>query len=174
MMAGLAAVEAVCKSTGVRATLKWPNDVLVGGCKLGGILVEAALSGAGIAYAVIGSGLNGNLRPDELGMLPDAALTPTTLLEEVGRPVSRESVVIALLEALDSRYAALRAGAAADLHLAYRGALSTLGRAVTVGAVGERVDGIAEDVTERGALVVRLPDGGRRHFAYGEVTIRTL
>ena len=174
MIAGLAAVEGLQRGAAVEVRLKWPNDVLVGTRKLGGILVESALSSSGIAYAVIGIGLNGNLRTGDLGALPDAALAPATLLEVAGRPVEREAVIVALLEALDARYAALRAGAPAELRRDYRAALGTIGQAVTIGGASESVGGIAEDVTEGGALVLRLPDGSRREFAYGEVTVRPL
>jgi BirA family transcriptional regulator, biotin operon repressor / biotin---[acetyl-CoA-carboxylase] ligase len=173
MIAGLVAVEGVRQGAAVEARLKWPNDVLVGTRKLGGILVESALSGAGIAYAVIGIGLNGNLRADELGALPDAALEPATLLEVAGRPVGREAVIVAMLKALDTRYAALRTGAPSALRRDYRAALSTIGQTVTVSGAGESVAGVAEDVTDRGALVLRLPSGRRREFAYGEVSVRT-
>ena len=171
MMAGLAAVEGVRRGAGVSASLKWPNDVLVGERKLGGILVESALGAAGIVYAVIGIGLNGNLREADLGPLPDAAIQPTTLLAAAGRPVSREAVIAALLEALDSRYAA-DAGAGGVLLRDYRAALSTLGRRVLVSGAGVSSEGIAEDVTETGALILRLSDGSRCECAYGEVTLR--
>ena len=173
MIAGLAAIEAVERGAGVKASLKWPNDVLVGGSKLGGILVESALSGAGIAYAVVGTGLNGNLRAADLGALADAALPPTTLRDATGQPVDRERVVISLLEALDRQYRALNANQHAEIADAYRAALATLGQAVTVTGAGETIDGIAEDVNEDGALVLRLPSGARRALAYGEVTVRT-
>ena len=171
MIAGLAAVAAVRRGASVEAALKWPNDVLVGESKLGGILVESALGGAGVAYAVIGIGLNGNLRETDLGPLPNAAIAPATLLEAAGRPVSREGVIAALLAELDVRYAALPGGAS-ELVRDYRAALSTLGRSVVVSGAGVSTEGIAEDVTEAGALVLRLADSSRREFAYGDVSVR--
>jgi BirA family biotin operon repressor/biotin-[acetyl-CoA-carboxylase] ligase len=172
MIAGLAAVEAVWRGAAVRAGLKWPNDVLVGERKLGGVLVESALSGGAIDYAVAGIGLNGNLRAVELGAFPDAAAPPTTLLEAAGRPVEREAVIAALLEALDERYAAVCAGAIADIRRAFRSVLLTLGQPVRVSGAGWMIEGVAEDVTETGALIVRAADGARRELAFGEVTLR--
>ncbi|HET7770039.1 MAG TPA: biotin--[acetyl-CoA-carboxylase] ligase [Chloroflexota bacterium] len=171
MVAGLAAVAAVRQTAGLDASLKWPNDVLAGDRKLGGILVESALGAAGIAYAVIGIGLNGNLRAADLGSLPDAAVPPTTLLEATGHPIEREPLLIALLQALDARYAQLTTGGSTVLR-DYRAALSTLGQPVTVTG-GGTTHGTAEDVTDTGALILRLPDGSHRELAYGEVTVRS-
>ncbi|MGI8424699.1 MAG: biotin--[acetyl-CoA-carboxylase] ligase [Chloroflexota bacterium] len=172
MIAGLSAVDGVARGASVRASLKWPNDVLVGERKLGGILVESALSGTGVTSAVIGIGLNVNLSTAAFGRLPDAALAPTTLLQAAGQHVPREAVIVALLAALDLRYARLRSGALGDVAQDYRAALSTLGRAVSLTGAGQSVHGVAEHVTETGALVLRLVDGSRREFAYGEVTVR--
>jgi BirA family biotin operon repressor/biotin-[acetyl-CoA-carboxylase] ligase len=176
MLAGLAAIDAVRRAGGVQASLKWPNDVLAGGRKLGGVLIESSLGGTRSAgaldFAVIGIGLNGNLPAAALGPLPDASLPATTLQDQAGRPVSREAVVIALLEALDDRYAALRARPLAALVDDFRAALQTLGAPIRLTSPGETVDGVAEDVTDDGALVVRLDGGARRVFTYGEVTLR--
>ncbi|HEU5314782.1 MAG TPA: biotin--[acetyl-CoA-carboxylase] ligase [Chloroflexota bacterium] len=172
MLGGLTVVDAVHRACGVVSALKWPNDVIVGGRKMGGVLIESSLAGGGLDYAVVGFGLNGNLPAAGLGPLPDAALPATTLLEEVGRPVSREAFVVALLQALDDRYAALRAQRQAALLDDFRAALDTLGRPIRLTCPGEIVDGVAEDVTEDGALVVRLDGGARRTFAYGDVTVR--
>ena len=171
MLAGLAAVAGVRDGAAVRATLKWPNDVLVGARKLGGILVESALGASGVAYAVIGIGLNANLPVSDLGPLPDAALPPTTLLEATGHPVEREALIITLLEELSTRYAALTSDAG-SLVRDYRATLSTLGQPVTVTGAGHTTEGIAEDVTPSGALILRLPNGSRQELAYGEVTVR--
>ena len=172
MIAGLAAVAAVRQTTGLDVSLKWPNDVLAGDRKVGGILVESGLGASGIAFAVIGIGLNGNLRAADLGSLPDAAVGPTTLFEATGRSIEREALLIALLQALDARYAQLIAGGSTTLLRDYRAALSTLGQPVTVTGAGTTTHGTAEDVTDSGALILRLPNGSRCELAYGEVTVR--
>jgi BirA family biotin operon repressor/biotin-[acetyl-CoA-carboxylase] ligase len=119
----------------------------------------------------MGIGLNGNLRVSDLGPLPDAAVPPTTLLEATCRRVEREAVVIALLHELDVRYASL-ATSTTSLVRDYRAALSTLGQSVTVTGAGLTTHGIAEDVTDSGTLILRLPDGSHRKLPYGEVSVR--
>ena len=179
MAGGVAAVAAVREVAGVAAGLKWPNDVVAGGRKLGGILVESALTGREITYAVAGIGLNVNLPASALGVFPDAALAPTTLLDLAGRTVSREALLLALLRHLGRLVGALYRQDTADVLARYRESLTLLGQPVRVttgaalGAAGPApVDGVAEDVTADGALVLRLPGGGRQTFAYGEVTLR--
>ncbi|CAA9249932.1 MAG: hypothetical protein AVDCRST_MAG77-2126 [uncultured Chloroflexi bacterium] len=173
MLAGVAVVQAVHASTGVRCRLKWPNDVMVGDLKLGGILVETALAGAVVAYAIAGVGLNGNVGAASLGPFPDTALRPTSLQDQAGSPVSREAVVTALLQSLDPLYEDLLGGRHAIIRERYVASLDTLGRRVVVlDLSGGRAEGIAEDIAESGALIVRLPDATRREFAHGEVTVR--
>jgi BirA family biotin operon repressor/biotin-[acetyl-CoA-carboxylase] ligase len=171
MLAGVAAVAAVRREARVAAVLKWPNDVLAGQRKLGGILVESAMVGTRIGHAVLGIGLNGNFAAAELGSLPDAALPPTTLQDEAGGPVPREPLVVSLLQELEQGYDQLLAGESRAVWERYRGFLSTLGQPVRI-AAGTVVDGVAEAISPDGALVVRLPSGARRTFAFGEVSLR--
>jgi BirA family biotin operon repressor/biotin-[acetyl-CoA-carboxylase] ligase len=172
MLAAVAVVDAIKAETALVASLKWPNDVLIGGRKVAGILVASALAGTRVRYAVVGIGINGNFRAESLGPLPDAALPPTTLLDERGRPVDRERLLACLLDNLDDSYRRLRIGGVVPVLRQYTDRLGTLGRMVRVLAPEGVTEGVAEDVTLDGALVVRLPDGTRRTFSYGEVTVR--
>jgi BirA family biotin operon repressor/biotin-[acetyl-CoA-carboxylase] ligase len=175
LAAGVAAAGAIRTVAGVAAGLKWPNDVVAGGRKLGGILVECALQGTAVSHAVVGIGLNVNLPAAALGAFPDAALAPTTLLDLAGRPVSREALLVDLLRELGRLTAALYRGEGDEVLARYREAQTVLGHPVRVsgGAPGAApVDGVAESVSADGALVLRLPGGRRQTFAYGEVTLR--
>lgn len=172
MGAGVAAVESINSVAGITAALKWPNDVLARGRKLGGILVEAAISGSSVAHAILGIGVNGNFPATALGPLPDAALPPTTLQDEAGRPISREELLITLLRTFDGIYAALQSGQGASIRQRYRAHLSILGHWVRLHAADGPIDGVAEDVTSEGALILRLASGARRYFTYGEVSLR--
>jgi BirA family biotin operon repressor/biotin-[acetyl-CoA-carboxylase] ligase len=176
MMAGVAAVWAIYRSTHVATMLKWPNDVVVGERKLGGILVESVVAGSRLAHVVVGIGLNVNANVASLGSFGEGAMPATTLLEESGSAVSRETLVTALLEGLDQLYGSLLAGHRAAVAKPYRSFLSTLGQSVRVsdaGHAGERIEGVAEEITDAGALVVRLADGSRRELAHGEVSVRS-
>jgi BirA family biotin operon repressor/biotin-[acetyl-CoA-carboxylase] ligase len=166
LVAGLAAVEAARGVAGVPAVLKWPNDVLVAGAKLGGILVERV----GDAV-VIGVGLNVSTRRDEL---PTDAATSVAL---AGGTADREPIAAELLRALDRRLADWERGGGAPAAVlpAYRAVCATMGARVRVtrpdGAV---VTGTALDVTDDGLLVVRGDDGVDRTWSAGDVThVRT-
>jgi BirA family biotin operon repressor/biotin-[acetyl-CoA-carboxylase] ligase len=168
MIAGLAVADAVEAVTGLVVGLKWPNDILYGGAKLGGILTDTGLGGKLVDYAVVGIGLNVNLDPSHL---PDRLQMPATSLSHVlGRAVARLQLVWAFLGALESRYLALKAGHSPYAEWADR--LATLGQRVTVGGGGTLVQGVAEGVDRDGALLVRLTDGRLERVIAGDVTLR--
>lgn len=166
MIAGLAMAEAIEAETGLWVALKWPNDLLIGEAKVGGVLAEAALVGDRVEYAVVGLGLNVNLDPTQLpGPLLAAA---SSLSQALGRRVARRPLLQAFLRALERRYQQLQAGILP--HREWAGRLTMLGRPVIV-TVGEEVlEGVAEGVDGDGALLVRLADGSLRLVVAGDVT----
>lgn len=168
LLAGVAAVDAVRTATGleagVEATLKWPNDVLVGSGKLAGLLAEHVPTATGPA-AVLGTGLNTTLTTEELPVP-----TATSLLLAGATTTDRTPVLAALLVQLDrwlSRWEDAGGDArAAGLADAYAARCSTLGRRVRVELPGGGVhEGTAEGVDEDGRLLV---DG--QAWAAGDVT----
>jgi BirA family biotin operon repressor/biotin-[acetyl-CoA-carboxylase] ligase len=168
MVCGLAAADAVGSETGLRVGLKWPNDIVAGGAKVGGILTEIELAGSRIDYAVVGLGLNVNLDP---GLLPAGLLVPaTSLAQELGRSVARLPLLLTLLGRIEARYVALQAGHSPQGEWVER--LITLGQQVAVSASGSVLEGVAEGVDENGALLVRLDDGRLETVMAGDVTLR--
>ncbi len=170
IMAAVAAAEAVEEIASVPVELKWPNDLEIGGLKLGGILVETEITGGAIQWAVAGIGLNANWDP---ASIPELATTATTLASATGRPISRAELLLALLRRLDDHYLRLRAGAREALFDAWRRRLTTIGRVVRAETPGGALEGVAEDVTLTGALVVRDSAGTRHEFTAGDVTVRS-
>jgi BirA family biotin operon repressor/biotin-[acetyl-CoA-carboxylase] ligase len=154
LLTGVALAEAVGEVTGVRASLKWPNDLLaLDGRKLAGILAEVS-AGA----VVVGVGLNVSTRADELPP------TGTSLAQVLGRPVDRAPVLLAFLRAFERRYLRwmdhvgdpIASGLASD-YLAWNG---TVGRDVVVTLPdGSSLEGRAEAVDWDGRLVVRSAEG---------------
>jgi BirA family transcriptional regulator, biotin operon repressor / biotin---[acetyl-CoA-carboxylase] ligase len=163
LLVGVALAEAVGEVPGVRASLKWPNDLLAGnGGKLAGILAEVG-SGA----VVVGVGLNVSTRAEEL---PEGG---TSLALVAGRPVDRASVLLQFLRAVERRYLPwvealgdpVRSGLAHD-YLAW---CSTVGTPVAVSLPdGSTLEGTAESVDWDGRLVVRTP-AGTMELASGDV-----
>ena len=165
-LAGVAVARAIAKTTGLRPRIKWPNDVLVGGKKVAGILVESVISGGDVRYAVLGIGVNVALDPGTLGEL---STTATSLNATTSRAVPREDLLRCLLQELDGLYLALRKGASPIEE--WRGLLDTLGRRITASSGGEFPEGIAEGVDDVGNLQLRLDDGRLITLTTGDVTL---
>ncbi len=162
LVTGLSVVEAVRAVAELPAAVKWPNDVLVDGRKLGGILVERTPDGA----VVVGIGVNVTTRPDELPV-------PTgTSIQIAGGVPDRESLLKEVLRAVERRYAVFAAsGGAPDSVLpAYREVCDTVGRVVDVQLPdGASARGVAMTVDDGGMLVVRGADGVERTWSAGDV-----
>jgi BirA family biotin operon repressor/biotin-[acetyl-CoA-carboxylase] ligase len=166
MASALAVHEAITGVTRLAPAIKWPNDVLIGGKKVCGILIET--SGE---IAVIGIGVNVN---GSLAHLPELATRATTLEDEADLPLSREALAAAILLALAKHYEALRSQGDAGreaVRVAWRDRLITLGAEVRVDQGQTQMTGWAEDVAEDGALVVRRDDGERVLITWGDVNI---
>lgn len=109
LVAGLAAVDAIRSASGLAADLRWPNDLLLGPRKAGGILVEAHTESRSVTYAVVGIGINVHQRAFASGLA-----TPATSLDlEAGRHIARQPLLAALLKSLEREALALAASAAA-------------------------------------------------------------
>jgi BirA family transcriptional regulator, biotin operon repressor / biotin---[acetyl-CoA-carboxylase] ligase len=162
LLTGVAVVESVRGVGRAPATLKWPNDVLVTGRKLGGILVER-LDDA----VVVGIGINVSTRADE------AAVTTATSLALEGGATDREPLVKELLRSFSRRYRAFldASGSAQAVLPAYRAVCETIGSDVGVELPGGRtVTGRAVDVDDGGRLVVAAADGTTASWSAGDVT----
>ena len=170
MVCSLAAVDAVQDATGLRVRLKWPNDLLLGEKKMGGILTGLGLHADELAFAVVGMGLNVNMRRDDLP--PELRQVATSLAQELGDSVDREDLLCALLGRIEERYDRLKAGETPVSEWAEN--LATLGEWVAVSELSGRLllEGRAESVDENGALLVRLADGNLRRVLAGDVTLR--
>lgn len=163
--AALAVADALETQAGIRAELKWPNDLVVEDRKIGGVLAESSLRAPGGPALVLGLGVNIDWPelPDELRDLATAC----NLVSD--RPIDREELLVGFLCAFESRYAGLRdASAREHLRQQERARSATLGRRVRVEQPDGVVVGTAADLTTQGALVVDTGDG-RRVFAVADV-----
>jgi len=166
-VAPLAIAEALEGATGLTCRIKWPNDVLVGGRKIAGMLIETDLAGEAVKYALVGMGVNVNF---DVEAAPEIADIATSVRRELGHDGSREEVLAALLNAFEARYADAQGSDAA--FRAWRSRLETLGRRVRA-TLGERVEeGVAEDVDALGSLLIRRDDGSLVTVEAGDVTLR--
>jgi len=142
----VAVAEALRRVAKVDARLKWPNDVLVAGKKVAGILLESRMSGGSSVVTIIGVGINLGQRE----FPPDLAEGATSIALETGQAPSRESVLAALLEEFDAWRARLEGEGFGPVREAWRRLSDTLGRRVTV----DTVTGLAADLDTDGALLI--------------------
>lgn len=166
LLVGVALAEALSSAAELDVALKWPNDLLVGDRKLGGILAEWSESPIGPAV-VVGMGINVTLRDTELP-IP----TATSLALEGAACVDRDTLLRAALRSLERWYTFWRLdrGASTELLDAYRARCSTLGRQVSVSLPsGRTLDGTATRVDDDGQLVVTAPDGTETALSAGDV-----
>jgi len=152
LLTGVAVAEAIGEESGLPVTLVWPNDVFVHGRKAAGILAESFASGDSGPVIILGIGVNVN----QMRFPDDLATRATSLALEAGHPFDRERLLKILLERLEDWYRRWGAEGFAPVREAWRQGPGTLGQRV---AVEEGIGGIAVDVAEDGALVVRTDTG---------------
>lgn len=157
LAAGLAAADAICIASGLTADLRWPNDLLIGQRKAGGILVEVSGESKGLRRAaVVGVGINVHQRE----FAADLATPATSLDLEAGRHVSRQALLVALLKSLEHEAAALAERDAAQRIISRVEQASTWasGRSVEVHGPQACV-GMTAGLDENGFLRVQTADG---------------
>ena len=163
LAAGVALAEAIEAAAGLRAEIKWPNDLVVGSRKLAGILAETARHD--LITIVLGYGINvrPTRYPSELGD------RPTSLESELGRAVDRSALCVETLAALSRRYRDLLSGKFDAILDSWRGrAPTSRGARVTWSTPAGPLSGVTEGIDERGALLVRTGQGIER-IVGGEV-----
>lgn len=167
MVAALAVAQSIEKLTGLKATLKWPNDVLIEGKKVSGALVESDVQGEQVGSAIVGIGLNVNL---DTSSLTDISATATSLKEMLGKEVSRPQMLEGLLCEFEEVYQALRHGQ--PVRKEWQARLETLGKHIVVRRADDMLEGCAESVDNDGNLLVRCADGQVITVTAGDVTLK--
>ena len=167
MLASLAVVNTIEAVTGLKSQIKWPNDVLINGKKVCGILIESDLQKNTVNYSIIGIGINVNLTPADF---PEIESIATSLTIELGRDVSRLSLTRRLLVEMDSLYQTVLDGG--SIYEPWRDNLVTLGSQVCATTIDEIHEGIAESVDREGSLLLRGSDGKLTRIVAGDVTLR--
>ena len=166
MVASLAVAHAIRITTDLTSQIKWPNDVLINNKKVSGILVETDVRRDTVKHAIIGIGINVNLRPAEFAeILPGA----TSIYGELGAEVSRLALVRRLLVEMENLYLALSSGG--SVFEEWRDSLVTLGKQVQVRWGDTVYEGIAESVARDGSLLLRGSDGSLTTVVAGDATL---
>ncbi len=167
MISSLAVARSIKAVTGLDTQVKWPNDVLIGGRKVSGILIESDIQGKLVNHSVIGIGINVNL---SLADFPEIRPIATSLSEALGREVSRLALVRRLLVEFEELY--LRAVNGEGVYEEWRDRLVTLGCRVRASSQTSVFEGTAESVSRDGSLLIRGTGGTLFRVIAGDVTLR--
>ncbi len=163
LVVGVAVAETL-QAVGAAPELKWPNDVLLDGKKVAGILAEAHWQGERVRHIVVGIGVNLNA----IDMPIEIASIATSFRRSTGQTISSERFAALLCENLEREHDQWVAQGAAPVLDQWR-RFARWGRAVSVQQEGQLISGVALDLDASGALLVR-DDGGRQHRLWsGEI-----
>jgi BirA family biotin operon repressor/biotin-[acetyl-CoA-carboxylase] ligase len=172
-VASLVIADVLRELYGVGVETKWPNDVLVNGRKVCGILSEASIMGEAVNFVVVGVGVNANFDVKEA--LPEALWENTTSLQsEVGRKIQLEALFRAILERLESCYDLFLKEGFAPVLEKWKRYAGFLGSKVEVLNETEHLMGIALNVEADGSLTVKLEDGTVKRVLVGDVSLAVL
>jgi BirA family biotin operon repressor/biotin-[acetyl-CoA-carboxylase] ligase len=168
LLGSVATVKAFNELYGIRAEIKWPNDVLLNQKKVCGILTEASIKGENLSFAVIGFGVNANFDFEAFPRrLRDSA---TTLKAQLGKEVSRETLLCTLMKNVETHHDLLKSGEFEAILGDWRKLSGFLGSYVRIVDGHKSFEGTALDLDANGALIVRLRDGNTRKVISGDVT----
>jgi BirA family biotin operon repressor/biotin-[acetyl-CoA-carboxylase] ligase len=169
VMAATALRRAIALQTQLTAEIKWPNDILVRGRKVAGILTELNAELDRVKYVILGIGVDVNLSPGEFPA--EVRKVATSLKAELGRTLSRPELAVAILRELDRDYALIASGNFAAVADEWEKHCSTLGRGVVVRTGPRQIRGRAESLGEDGALLLRTEHGHLERIVGGDVTL---
>lgn len=164
-MSGVAAHDAILRTVGVQCDLRWPNDLLINGRKVCGILTEISADTEQLRHAVIGIGINVN----QVSFSGELEGVATSLRIQTGKAWSREELLIALLKSIESEYFRAVSGPKAQQLLVERlEAVSSYVRGKPVHVdEADGYDGVTDGLDGRGFLRVSTADGVRTVISGG-------
>jgi BirA family transcriptional regulator, biotin operon repressor / biotin---[acetyl-CoA-carboxylase] ligase len=166
LVAGVALAEALAEASGLPVDLRWPNDVLIGGKKCAGILVELTAEPERIEHVLMGIGINVNHQriPDDL------AAEATSLRVEAGRGLSRLEIMVSVLKRLEHYYNRfLKEGASLIVERFSEISSFARGKRVKVVDSPDGLTGVTAGLTPEGVLLVRRDDGRMERVLSGHV-----
>lgn len=170
LIMGVGIAQAINNVTGLNPRLKWPNDIMVAGKKVGGILSEMSAETDRVQYVVVGVGLNLNSRKEDFSQeLQDTAVS---LMEAAGEYVSRVRLIQMILYELEELYEVYKTSGFESIRYRWKAFSNTIGRKVWVSSGTEQMEGEALDIDQDGALILRKPDGTDQRIVAGDVSLR--
>jgi BirA family biotin operon repressor/biotin-[acetyl-CoA-carboxylase] ligase len=161
--------RAIESQTGLRPEIKWPNDILIHGKKVAGILTELSGELDHVNYIILGIGVDVNLSQGDFPA--ELRKSATSLKIELGKPVSRPELAVAILRELDHDYARIASGQFAALANEWEEHGTTIGHEVVIRTGVRQIRGRAESLGEDGELLLRTEHGHLERIIGGDVTL---
>jgi biotin-[acetyl-CoA-carboxylase] ligase BirA-like protein len=169
LVMSVAVAKTLSKMFNLEAEIKWPNDVLIEGRKVCGILTEANTIEKRLNFIVVGVGTNANFNLQDLPVnIRDSS---TTLKEELNNEIDCQAFLRGLLEETERYYKAFIEGEFKAVLAEWRHFAKFLGSQIKVTSLDETIEGWATDIDENGALIIKLTDQTIRKVFSGDVTI---
>jgi BirA family biotin operon repressor/biotin-[acetyl-CoA-carboxylase] ligase len=168
MLTALALVDAINNMTDVKALIKWPNDVYLENKKMAGILTEFSANKKGVEYVVVGIGLNVNWDVRDKSGLNHLA---TSLVKEIGHPISRIDLLVKILELLERYYWLLLKGQDRFIYKRWNELSMVIGKEVLVNFSNGRKKARVKRIAKNGALVIEDEDGKQSSIICGDLTV---
>jgi BirA family biotin operon repressor/biotin-[acetyl-CoA-carboxylase] ligase len=168
LMTAVAVARALQEATGLNATIKWPNDILIADKKIAGILTEITTEMDAVDYVVVGLGVNVNTTAAD--MPPDIRPIATSVRIESGSRFSRADLLCSLLHHFESGYDTLQREGFKPIMVQWREMSDIIGRPVYVDVLDIRHTGVVEAVDDDGVLVLKDDNGQLHRIFSGDVT----
>jgi BirA family biotin operon repressor/biotin-[acetyl-CoA-carboxylase] ligase len=168
MLVAASLVDAIHAMSGLNTLIKWPNDIYCHGKKMAGILTEFSTEGRAIEYVVVGTGLNVNW---DLRDQPELEHSATSLMNELGYPVSRVTLLSYFLELLEKNYGLILMGNDALIRDQWNRCSMVIGRQVLIDPEGEKKKATVTGIDRNGALLIEEEDGRSASIVCGDVQV---
>lgn len=169
LMTAVAVAETLLSLTQLPARIKWPNDILVNGKKIAGILTEISVKMDSIAYVVVGVGVNVNTPPHRFPQ--EIKGKATSILVESGKPFPRADIIRAFLKCYETHYEMLRESGFKPIIKRWKELTDVIGQRVTVDVIGKQYCGKVIDVDDAGVLIVEDSHGRSHRFYSGDLNL---
>jgi BirA family biotin operon repressor/biotin-[acetyl-CoA-carboxylase] ligase len=167
----VAVSRTIAAVSGLQPTHKWPNDLLINGCKVAGLLNEMSAESDRIRFVVLGIGVNLNMTAEQFPA--DLRMPATSLFIAGGRPVARAAFARELLQQLDALYAEYLNHGLAPILAEWESRCDLIGKGVEVDEAGSGlIRGLASGIDRDGALLLTLADGSTARILAGDVKVR--
>ena len=165
LMAAVSLAQAIRDTSPAQAFIKWPNDIMVKNKKIAGILTEMEAEPDRVKFIVVGIGINVNTKLLELPQ------TASSIAHIAGSAVSRQSLLIAVIERLEHNYRIINKSGFSEIRLQWKNLSSTLGERVRANCMHKIIEGTAVDIDSDGALKIRMDNGFHEKVFAGDLVV---